>query len=112
MSNSPNRVTLTVNSDDTYVFSGGNQGNGNVTYSVGGGQAAITIDLVAPRGYSIASIDFDGTGVDNVRYNITQNGGGAVIIDTCNTPATVDYTVNVTTSGGGSIPCHPRIVNQ
>jgi hypothetical protein len=111
MSNNPNSVNLTVNADNSYSFSGGNQGDGNVIYIQGGGQAAIQVDLSAPSGYKITSVNFSGTGSDNFSYHITQNGGGAVIQDTCNDVADVDYTVNVSSSTGANIPCHPNIKN-
>jgi hypothetical protein len=113
MSNGPNSVSLTVNADNSYSFSGGNQGNGNVTYSKGGGQAAITVTLSAPNGnYNITDVTFSGTGASQFSRNLTGNGRGAVILDTCSDVADVDYTVIVTAPNGAQIPCHPKIVNQ
>ena len=111
MANGPNSVSLTVDTSNNYSFSGGNQGNGNVTYSKGSGQAAITVTLSAPNGYNITDVTFTGSGSSQFSRNLTGNGRGAVILDTCNDVANVDYTVIVTAPNGTEIPCHPKIIN-
>lgn len=112
MSNSPNNVSLTVTPAYTYSYSGGNQGNGNVTFKKGGGQAAVTVSLTAPDGFKCVSVDFSGQGSDDFNYQITGNGKGVVIIDKCNEIADVKYTVNVVESSTGTnVACDPQIKN-
>jgi hypothetical protein len=112
MPNGPNSVSLTVNADNTYSFSGGNQGNGNVTYAKGQGQAAITVTLSAPNNYNITDVTFSGPGEDQFSRQLTGNGRGAVILDKCSAVADVDYIVVVTAADGTIINCHPKIVNE
>ncbi len=112
MPNGPNSVSLTVNADNTFSFSGGNQGGGNVTYQKGKGQAAITVTLTAPNNYNITDVTFSGPGEDQFSRLLTGNGRGAVIQDTCRDTADVDYIVVVTAANGTIINCHPKIIND
>jgi hypothetical protein len=111
MPNGPHNVDLTVNSSSQYEFTGGNEGNGNCSNAVDQGAAPVQITLSAPNGYRITSVDLAGSGSSQMRTQVTGQGQSAVIINPCTAPADVDYTVNVTTAAGVSIPCHPRIVN-
>lgn len=111
MPNGQHNIDLTVQVSNTYQFIGGNDGNGNCSNSVGQGAAPVLITLVAPAGYRITSVDLSGTGASQMRAQVTGQGQSATITNPCSAAADVDYTVNVSTPGGGTIGCHPKIVN-
>lgn len=111
MPNGPHNVDLTVDASNQYQFTGGNQGNGNCRNAVGQGAGPVQVTLGAPAGYKITSVTLSGTGAGQMNSQVTGNGQSAVITNPCRDPADVDYTVNVTTSSGAVISCHPKIVN-
>lgn len=111
MPNGPHNVDLTIDESDAYEFAGGNKGKGNCENAVGQGAAPVQITLHAPDGYKIASVTLSGTGDGQMKSHVAGNGQSAGITNPCRAPADVDYTVNVTTSSGATIPCHPKIVN-
>jgi len=114
MPNGPHNVTLTVDSSNQYGFIGGNDRNGNCRNTVGQGAAPVQITLCAPDGYQITSVglvDVQGSGSSQMRTQVTGRGQSAVITNPCTADADVEYTVNVQTAGGATIPCHPKIVN-
>jgi hypothetical protein len=111
MPNGQHNVGLTVDASDQYQLAGGNQGNGKGQNAVGQGAGPVQITLDAPAGYRIASVVLSGTGVGQIRFQVAGSGQSAVITNPCREPADVDYTVNVTSSNGATIPCHPKIVN-
>ena len=114
MPNGPHNVTLTVDSSNNFQFTGGSDGRGKCENRVGQGAAPVQITLSAPNGYQITSVglvDEEGSGSSQMRTQVTGQGQSAVITNPCTANANVEYTVNVQTSGGTTIPCHPKIVN-
>ncbi len=132
MPNNPNSVTLDVrnfsspaNSGYTningsnglpysYQFTGGGDGSGDSTFTIGGGQAAITISISQTDSrYDITGVNFNGTGTAQFRNNASANGRTTVIIDSNNAAANVEYTVVVTDSTAKcTVNCDPQVINH
>jgi hypothetical protein len=94
-----------------YKYTGGSDGNGNVTATVGAGQAAINVTVGSDPRYSITNIVF--YPADN---QFTWHAGGhaavAVIVDTAVVITSVKFTTIVTDSVAKCwIPCDPMIQN-
>jgi hypothetical protein len=118
MPNGPRNVTLTVDSQNGYSFTGGTQGNGDCNNAVGQGAAPVLVTLSAPAGCRIRGmndeppgVQLSGTGSSQMNPQVTGNGQSATITNPCTAAANVDYTVNVVASDGTNIACHPKIVN-
>ena len=118
MPNSPHNVDLRIDASNQYSFSGGSDGSGNCRNAVGQGAAPVQITLEAPTGYRIRAmsdsppgVELTGTGTGQMRPSVSGQGQSANITNTCVDPADVNYTVNVATPSGGTIACHPKIVN-
>lgn len=133
MSNNPNTVSLDVRNSSTsddgwtnvtaangqpysYKYTGGDSSsnNGKVTFAVNGGQAAITVNLVADARYQFvgACITFE-----NDPNNQLSTAGNAprtrVVNDTCTAALDGQYKALVTdTTANTTIQCDPRIVND
>jgi hypothetical protein len=110
MSNSDHHIQLTIDENYNYHYSGGNEGNGNVSNKTKGGPSKIMI-TIETDGYELVDVHFSGTGQNNFSYKL--NGKKKITIDdTCNSDADVKYTVNaVQTSTGRNVACDPRITN-
>lgn len=111
MPNGQHKVTLTVDSSNRFQFTGGTDRHGKCENRVRDGAAPVKITLAAPEGYTITSVDLVGKGSAQMKADVIGDGKSAKIDNKCEDKADVEYTVNVTTSGGINIPCHPRIVN-
>ena len=112
MPNSDQQVSLSVQNGN-YQYSGGNKGNGNVENSVGQGPSKIHISLNAASNFFIKDVQFQGSGQENLSFNINGNERRVTVDDNCQTPADVKYTVIVGDSNGGpDVLCDPRIVNK
>ena len=97
----------------SYLYTGGNQpgNNGAVHFGVGGGNAAITLNLTADARYQISSIGFQ-----NDPNNQLSTHGNAnntrVINDSCSGELDGKYTVTVLdTTANTTVPCDPEIKN-
>jgi len=105
------QVTASNGAAYYYKYTGGSDGNGNVTVKVGTGQAAITVTVGSDPRYSITNITFNPT-----TSGFTWHGGGSahvgVIVDPANVVEDVKYTCIVTDSTANcTIPCDPVIHN-
>ena len=111
MSNSDHHVSLSIDKNYNYQYSGGNDGGGNVTNKTKGGSSKIMI-TIETDGYELVDVHFSGPGQDNFSYK--HNGKKKITIeDTCDTNADVKYTVNaVQTSTGRNVACDPIIRNN
>jgi hypothetical protein len=105
------QVTASNNTVYYYKYTGGSDGNGNLTVKVGTGQAAITVTVGSDPRYSITNITFNPT-----TTHFTWHGGGhaavAVIVDPASIVEEAKYTCIVTDSTANcTIPCDPVIRN-
>lgn len=132
--NNPNDVELDVRNSSTtgdgwtnvnasngqpysYKYSGGDghSNNGNVTFSVNGGQGVINLSLVADARYQFVGqncITFvnDPNGQLSTHGNATRS---RVVNDSCTAALDGQYKVLVTdTSANATIACDPRVINQ
>jgi hypothetical protein len=113
MPNSDQQITLNVNDDHSWSYSGGNDGNGNVSNKVGQGPSKLHITLNASANFEIVNADFSGTGLSNFTQRVHSQGRKLQIDNTCASAADVYYQVNVKdTSNGNIILCDPKIVNS
>ncbi len=133
MSNNPNSVSLDVRNSATngdgwtnvsaanhqpysYKYTGGNanSNNGNVTYAVGNGQAAITLNLVADSRYKF--VDDCITFVNDHNDQLSTSGKAPrtrVVNDKCTAALDGQYKALVTdTTANTTIQCDPRIIND
>lgn len=99
----------------SYLYSGGNNGgNGSVVYSVGRGNAAITLVFASTTDsrYQFSAITFTG---DNAGQLSTHGNAPRtrVINDQCSATINAQYKVTVLdTTANVTIPCDPLIRNQ
>jgi len=97
----------------SYRYSGGNQpaNNGNVSYGVGGGNAAITLTLAADARYQIQGINF----VNDPQGQLSTHGNAntmRVINDSCSGALEAQYKVTVLdTTANATVPCDPMVFN-
>lgn len=99
----------------SYKYTGGdaNTNNGRVTCTVGNGNAAITLTLIAANQYEIQSITF--TGDPGNQLSTQGNATRTRVINDANTATmTANYKVNVIDTGNGNatVPCDPPIINK
>ena len=96
----------------SYQYTGGTDGHGNNTVTVGGGQASIEVWLHSDPRYSITSITFNPN--DNqFSWHAGNNAAVAVINDTATAAVSVKWTATVTDSTAQcTIPCDPTIDNK
>lgn len=130
--NNPNDVELDVRNSSTndpgwtnvngsnglpysYLYTGGNGNNGKVTFTVGSGQAAINLSLVADPRYEFVGncISF----VNDTNGQLTTHGNAPrsrVVNDSCTAELDGQYKVLVTDTGAGNatIACDPIIQNK
>lgn len=133
MSNNPNSVSLDVrnfasNGDGwtnvnaangqpySYKYTGGDahSNNGKVTYNVGGGQAAITVNLIADPRYHFVGECI--TFVNDSTNQLSTAGNAPrmrIVNDKCTAALDGQYKAMVTdTTANTTIQCDPRIVND
>jgi len=96
----------------SYKYTGGNNGNnGAISFTVGGGHAAVTLSLAADPRYAIQSVAFSGDGAQqlSVEGNAPRN---RVINDKCSAAIDAQYKVTVLdTVANATVPCDPVIRN-
>lgn len=111
MPNSDHQITLSIDAEYNYHYSGGNKGNGNVENKTGQGQSKIHLTLET-NGYEFVDLHFTGDGQNNFSYK--HNGSKKITIDdSCDSNADVKYTANVVqTATGRNVACDPRVVNN
>ena len=105
------QVTASNGTTYYYKYSGGSDGNGNLTVKVNSGQAAINVTVGGDSRYSITNITFNPS-----TTHFTWHAGGhaavAVIVDPANVVEEAKYTCIVTDSTANcTIPCDPVIRN-
>lgn len=110
-SNGYKDVTASNGQTYSYKYTGGSDGNGNVSVRVGGGQAAVNVALNSDARYSISNITFNPTDTQ-FSWHAGGNAAVAVIVDTAVSVASVKYTAIVTDSTANcTVPCDPMIQN-
>jgi hypothetical protein len=101
----------------SYLYTGGNapgnKNNGDVEYAVGGGNAAITVGLIADARYQFQG-DITFTPPSD---QLTSQGNAPrlrVVNDRCTAAVESKYTALVvdTNANNATIPCDPVIVNK
>ena len=113
MSNSDHKITLTVDANYNWSYSGGNDGGGNVKNKTKDGKADVDITLSAPNEFSIVSVEISGEGSEQMSYKITGNGKKVKIDNPCTAAANAYYQVYVfNISTATNIACDPRIINK
>jgi hypothetical protein len=96
----------------SYKYTGGNTGNnGALSFSVGGGHAAVNLTLAADPRYTIQSVAF--TGDDAQQLTVQGNAPhNRVINDRCSEAIDAQYKVTVLdTVANATVPCDPVIRN-
>lgn len=95
----------------SYKYTGGSDGRGNVSVSVGRGQAAINVTVGSDSRYSITNVTFNPADTQ-FSWHAGGRAAVAVIVDTAVTVVSVKYTTIVADSTAGcTIPCDPMIQN-
>lgn len=99
----------------SYKYTGGDPAtnDGTLTFTVGNGNAAVNLTLIADRRYEIHSLTFKSDTADQL--TTTGNATHHRVINDKNTAAiTASYKVTVTGTGNGNVtvPCDPPIVNK
>ncbi len=98
----------------SYLYVGGNrpENNGAVTCGVGGGNAAITLNLTSDPRYRIQSVTF----VDDPASQLSTHGNAPtmrVINDNCRAELDAQYKVTVLdNTANATIDCDPAITNR
>jgi len=99
----------------SYAYSGGNNGNnGNLQFSIGGGNAATTVSLVADQRYQFQG---DVTFVNDPDGQLTSQGNAPrnrVVNDRCSAALpNGQYKITVLdTTANATVPCDPVIINK
>lgn len=99
----------------SYKYTGGDPStdNGTLTFTVGNGNAAVNLRLIADARYTVDSVNFTG---DNAGQLTTSgNASRSRVINDKNTAAiTANYKVNVIDTGNNdvTVPCDPPIINK
>lgn len=99
----------------SYKYTGGdpNTDNGTLTFTIGNGNAAVNLNLIADPRYQINTVGFTG---DNAGQLTTEgNAPHSRVIRNANTlPIQANYKVNVIDTGNGNatLPCDPPIINK
>lgn len=101
----------------SYRYTGGDRdsNNGKVTCTIGNGNAAITLSLIAASQYQIGTITFTGDNANDPQLSTHGNATGTRVINDKNTSAiNANYKVNVIDTGNGNatVPCDPPIINR
>lgn len=101
----------------SYKYTGGDEGtnNGKVTCTIGNGNAAITLTLIAASQYQIGTITFTGDSATDPQLSTQGNATGSRVINDKNTVAiNANYKVNVIDTGNSNVtvPCDPPITNK
>lgn len=101
----------------SYKYTGGDPStdNGKVTCTIGSGNAAITLTLIAASQYQIGTITFTGDNASDPQLSTQGNAAGTRVINDKNTVAiNANYKVNVTDTGNNNVtvPCDPMIINK
>lgn len=96
----------------SYLYTGGDDGNGGLIANVGQGRDTAPIQLDADQRYQIGDCTFTG----DPGNQLSWNGGGraGTIIDSNTQVETAKYTVQVVDTGNGNrtVPCDPQIINR
>lgn len=98
-----------------YKYTGGDDGAGGVTHTIGEGSAKITVNLIADPRYRIDSVSFVNDRNDDVQLSAHPKHDRQHEIHNRNTKAiNAKYKVQVKDTGNGNaaIPCDPPIVNK
>lgn len=98
-----------------YKYTGGDDGAGGVTHTIGEGSAKITVNLIADPRYTIDSVSFVDDRNDDVQLSAHPKHDRQHEIHNRNTKAiNAKYKVQVKDTGNGNaaIPCDPPIVNK
>lgn len=98
-----------------YKYTGGDDGAGGVTHTIGEGSAKITVNLIADPRYTIDSVSFIDDRNDDVQLSAHPKHDRQHEIHNRNTKAiNAKYKVQVKDTGNGNaaIPCDPPIVNK
>jgi hypothetical protein len=101
----------------SYRYTGGSDGQGNVTANVGGGSVTITVSIVATDArYKITGVPLNdpavGSGHAQLAKSIAGSGRTATITDVATERDDASYCITVTDmSASCTIACDPRITN-
>jgi hypothetical protein len=98
-----------------YKYTGGDDGAGGVTHTIGDGNAKITVTLIADPRYRIASVSFVDDRADDIQLSSHPKHDREHEIHNKNTKAiNAHYKVKVKDTGNGDalIQCDPPIKNQ
>ena len=135
MSNNPTNVTLDVRNSSSngggwvnvaaangapysYLYTGGNQpgNNGSVVYSVGGGNAAVTLSFASTTDTRYQFVGDCVSFQNDPQSQLSTHGNAGrtrVINDSCSAELDGSFKVQVTDSTANTtIPCDPVIKNQ
>lgn len=106
-------TTASNNAVYSYKYTGGSDGNGNVTGHMTTGAVAIAVTISADSRYVVNSVDFSGdiesqlsTTPGTTPYTVTVNDS-----DTQTGSGYYKLTVR-DTSAGCTFPCDPRVTNE
>ncbi|ODU92330.1 MAG: hypothetical protein BGP23_04150 [Lysobacterales bacterium 66-474] len=98
-----------------YKYTGGDDGAGGVTHTIGEGNAKIIVTLTADPRYRIASVSFVDDKHDDIQLSAHPRHDREHEIHNKNTKAiNAHYKVQVRDTGNGNatIPCDPPITNK
>lgn len=105
-------VTASNGQPYSYCYSGGDDDAGGLEMTVGDGQGAVLVRLVAGDGYMITSCEFSGDGDGQLSWSASGNQAG-MIIDRNSAVVSAQYCILITDRAADcTIRCDPPITNR
>jgi hypothetical protein len=104
-------TTASNNAVYSYKYTGGDNGHGNISETIGLGSATIDVDIAGGPNYRISEITF----ANDTNHQLSWSGGGgsAAVIDANTQVENASYCTAVTdTSANCTFNCDPMISNE